>query len=414
MDFSLSENSARLIAELESRFSRGIAARAETADAIGAVPRANWQDIAESGYLRVFHPTEIGGLGVDGATQAMAMEALARACPSTFWSATMSALVCAKLIYTYGNLADHRRLLDPLLSGVRLACFPVVELTSGSDAGTYTTTVRRDGAGYVIEGEKARITNATNADLGVVLARLVGHETGWCYAFVDLRQPGVHTYPMPHMGLRAMSWGGLVFDQVRVDPRDVVPIPLEKFPEGMAWGWLFISIAAVAIAESALASSVEHARRQIAFGRPLAHMEGVQAALAEMRTEIDAARLLAYRVAWHRTEGRLVQDLVGMLKPYATEMAVRVTQRAVQIHGSWGLTPGYPVERLYRDAPMNVIGGFASNRLRELVAQQLGLATTYQEFNWLTPSGLGQDSVWLGERVNGDAHLAAIAATVRR
>src|SRR5262244_1378543 len=155
MDFSLDEADSRLIAELDRRFS-GIAARAAAADAAGAVPDENWHDIAESGYLRVFHPVEIGGLGVDGVTQAMAMETLARACPSTFWSATMSALVCAKLIHTHGNLADHRRLLDPLLSGVRLACFPVVEMTSGSDAGTYTTTVRRDGASYVIDGEKAR------------------------------------------------------------------------------------------------------------------------------------------------------------------------------------------------------------------------------------------------------------------
>jgi alkylation response protein AidB-like acyl-CoA dehydrogenase len=392
MDFSLNEERAQLIAELDRRFSAGVAVRAVAADEAGAVPAENWPEIADSGYLRVFHPREIGGLGVDGVTQAMAMETLAKACPSTFWSATMSALVCAKLIHTYGNLADHRRLLDPLLSGDRLACFPVVERTSGSDAGTYTTTVRRDGEGYVINGEKARITNATNADLGVVFCRLEGHEAGWCYAFVDLRQPGVRTYPMPHLGLRAMSWGGLVFDQVRVDVRDVVPVRLEEFPEGMAWGWLFISIASIAIAESALERSLEHARTQLAFGRPLAHMEGVQAALAEMRMEIDAARLLAYRCAWHRAEGRLVQDLVGMLKPYATEMAVRATQRAVQIHGSWGLMPGHPVERLYRDAPMNVIGGFASNRLRELVAQQFGLTPTYQAFDWLSSTGLGLDT----------------------
>ena len=392
MDFSLDEDSARLIAELDRRFA-SIASRAEDVDVAGALPAQNWREVADSGYQRVFHPTEIGGLGVDGVTQAMAMEALAKACPSTFWSATMSGLVCAKLIHTYGNLADHRRLLDPLLSGERLGCFPVVELTSGSDASTYTTMVRRDGDGFVIDGEKARITNATNADLGVVFSRLAEHEAGWCYAFVDLRQHGVRTYPMPHLGLRGMSWGGLVFNEVRVDSRDVVPIRPEEFAKGMAWGWLFISIAAIAIAESALARSIEHARTQVAFGRTLAHMEAVQAALAEMRMEIDAARLLAYRCAWHRTEGRLVQDLVGMLKPYATEMAVRVTQRAVQIHGSWGLTPGYPVERMYRDAPMNVIGGFASNRLRELVAEELGLAATYQAFDWLAPTGLGMDSV---------------------
>src|SRR5262244_3826845 len=190
MDFSLDEADSRLIAELDRRFS-GIAARAAAADAAGAVPDENWQEIVESGYARVFHPLELGGLGVDGVTQVMVMETLARACPSTFWSATMSALVCAKLIHTYGNLADHRRLLDPLLAGTRLACFPVVERTSGSDAGTYRTTVRKEGTGYVISGEKARITNATNADLGVVFARLEGHEAGWCYAFVDLHQPGV-------------------------------------------------------------------------------------------------------------------------------------------------------------------------------------------------------------------------------
>jgi alkylation response protein AidB-like acyl-CoA dehydrogenase len=391
MDFTPDPEQARLIADMDRRFSSGIGARAEDADLKGVVPDENWHDLAESGYLRVFHPTEIGGLGVDGVTQAMAMEALAKACPSTFWSATMSALMCAKLIHNYGNLNDHRRLLEPLLRGQRLACLPVVELTSGSDAGTYTTTVRREGNGYVISGEKARITNATIADLGVVFARLEGHEYGWCYAFVDLRQSGVRTYSMPRMGLRAMSWGGLVFDQAWVDAQDVVPIQLEEFQNGMAWGWLFISIASIAIAEAALNHSVAHAREQISFGRPLAHMEGVQAALAEMRMEIDAARLLAYRCAWHCGEGRLVQDLVGMLKPYATEMAVRVTQKAVQIHGSWGLTPGYPVERLYRDAPMHVIGGFTSNRLREVVAQHLGLPTTYRDFDWLSPTGLGLD-----------------------
>jgi alkylation response protein AidB-like acyl-CoA dehydrogenase len=390
MDFALDETGSRLIAELDRRFA-GIAARAAAADAAGAVPADNWQDIVDSGYLRVFHPTEIGGLGVDGVTQAMAMESLARACPSTFWSATMSGLVCAKLIHTYGSLADHRGLLKDLLHGRRLACFPVVERTSGSDAGTYTTTVRRDGDSYLITGEKARITNATTADLGVVFARLEGREPGWCYAFVDLRQPGVETYAMPHMGLRAMSWGGLLFDQVRVEAKNVVPVRQEEFPEGMAWGWLFISIAAIAIAESALQHAVAHARTQVAWGRPLAHMEGVQATVAEMRAEIDAARLLAYRCSWHRNRGALVQDLVGMLKPYATEMAVRATNRAVQILGSWGLTPPHPVERLYRDAPMNVIGGFASNRLRELVAAQLGLAPTYQQFDWLSPTGLHLD-----------------------
>ncbi|HEV2347693.1 MAG TPA: acyl-CoA dehydrogenase family protein [Actinocrinis sp.] len=391
MDFSIDEPSRKLVNELDDRFLRGIASRAPVTDEVGAIPPENWREIAQSDYARLFHPASVGGLGADGVTQAMAMERLARACPSTFWSATMSVLVCAKLIHTYGDAEHHGRLLEPLLRFERLACFPVVENTSGSDASTYTTAVRRDADGYVITGEKSRITNATTADLGVVLARFEEHEYGWCYAFVDLRQDGVRTYRMHDLGLRGMPWGGIVFNRARIGVRDVVPVRLEEFPHGMAWGWLFISIAAIAIAQNALDASIAHARSHKAFGRPLIHMDRVQEAIAEMRTQIDAARLLAYRCAWHRAEGRLAQDLVGMLKPYATEMAVRATQHAVQIHGAWGLTHGYPVERMYRDAPMNVIGGFASNRLRELVAQDLGLPTPYQDFDWLKATGLDVD-----------------------
>ncbi len=396
MDFSPSTVDSALVAELDRRFQAGIAQRATAADEAGEVSRESWQEIVDSGYLRVFHPKEIGGLGVDGVTQAQAMEALARACGGTYWSATMSTLLCGKLISTYGDTTEHRRLLDPILSGEHIGCFAVVERTSGSDAGTYRTRVSRaeDGDGYVISGEKARITNAPNADIGVVLARLddePGQEPGpgWCFAFVDLRQDGVSRYDMPHMGLRAMPWGGLVFQDVPIRREDVIPVPYGEFAQGMAWGWLFISVAAIALAEQALRATVEHASRQVAFGRPLGHMEGVQAQLAEARAEIDAARLLAWRTSWHREQGRSVYELIAMLKPYATEMAVRVTQAAVQIHGSWGLTPGEQVERLYRDAPMNVIGGFTSNRLRELVAGSMGMdISAYQDFDWLAPTGL--------------------------
>ncbi|MEW2444473.1 acyl-CoA dehydrogenase family protein [Micromonospora marina] len=379
-----------LLTDLEMRLA-GIADRARAADEAGELPPENWREVVDSGYPQMFHPVTLGGLALDGVTQARAMETLARACPSTFWSATMSVLVCVKLISTHGNLDDHRDLIGSLIDGRRLACFAVVERTSGSDPGTYATTVRRRGDHWVVDGEKSRVTNATSADVAVVFARLPEHGDGWCYAFVDLGQERVHTYDIPHLGLRAMPWGGIVLDGAHVHARDVVPLRLERLSDAMAWGWLFISIAAIAIAESALDCAVRHARSQVAFGRALGHMEAVQSALAQTRVEIDAARLLAYRCAWHRAQGRLVPDLVGMLKPYATEMAVRATSRAVQVLGAHSLTPGNPVERLYRDAPMNVIGGFASNRLRDLVAGQIGLPPTYQPFDWLDGTGLDLD-----------------------
>ncbi|MFS0698262.1 acyl-CoA dehydrogenase family protein [Streptomyces nitrosporeus] len=381
----------------------GVASRAGETDSTGVIPPQNWAEIVDSGYLRLFHPAEAGGTGADGPAQVDAMEALARACSGTYWSATVSALLCGKLVSTYGDLRHHGGLLRSLLSGERTACFAIVEPTAGSDAATYRTTVRPagdPGGGFVIRGEKSRITNAPTADLAVALARRqrpAGDDgPDWCLAFVDLHRPGVHRYGTPHMGLRGMPWGGLVLDDVEVDARDVVPVPFDELAEGMTWGWLLVSVAAIATAEAALAASVRHARERVSAGRPLAHMEGVQAQLAESRAQIDAARVLARRAASERAAGRSARQLIGMLKVYATEMAVEVAARAVQIHGAFGVTQGHEVERHYRDAQMNVIGAFASNRLREQIAEGLGLGpAVYRPFDWIASSGLEHRPVGL-------------------
>ncbi len=377
----------------------GIAARAARTDEEGRMPPQNWTEIVESGYLRLFHPESVGGTGASAATQAAALEALARACPGTYWTATVSALLCAKLVFTYGDAERHGDLIRSLVEGRRLAAFAVVETTAGSDASTFRTTVRpadAPGGGFYISGEKARISNAPVADVAVTLARREkppGDDgPDWCLAFVDLRQPGVRRYDIPHMGLRGMPWGGIVFTDAHVAAADVVPVPFGELAEGMAWGWLKTSFSAIAIAESALAASVRHAKERVSFGRPLAHMEGVQAQLAESRAQIDAARLLARRALHERVAGRSARDLIAKLKIYATEMAVAVVVRAVQIHGAAGVTRGHEVERLYRDAEMNVIGGFTSNRLREQVAESTGLGpAVYAEFDWVAPAGLGRD-----------------------
>jgi alkylation response protein AidB-like acyl-CoA dehydrogenase len=369
-----------------------IAARAAQTDATGSITAESWQDLVDTGYLGLFHPRHLGGSGADATTQVGAMEALARACSGTYWAATVSSLLCGNLLATYGN-ERHHELIRSLCTGERLAAFAIVETAAGSDAGTYRTLVRRSGSGYTVSGEKSRITNAPRADLAVTLARRdkpAGDEgPDWCLAFVDLRQPGVRRYDIPHMGLRGMPWGGIVFTDAHVDEADVIPVPFTELAEGMTWGWLLVSVAAVATAESALAASVRHARQRVSFGRPLAHMEGVQAQLAESRAQIDAARLLAQRCAVERVAGRPARQLIGMLKIYATEMAVEVTQRAVQIHGAAGVTQGHEVERHYRDAQMNVVGAFATNRLREQIAEGLGLGSAvYRPFDWLIPSGL--------------------------
>ncbi len=377
----------------------GIAGRAAQVDATGTIPTENWQELVASGYFGIFHPAELGGSGGDAAAQFAAMEALARACSGTYWSATVSALLCGNLLRTYGN-EKHHDLVRSLVTGERLAAFAIVETAAGSDASTYQTLVRRTGDGFTISGEKSRITNAPRADLAVTLARreVVDDGPEWCLAFVELDQPGVRRYDIPHMGLRGMPWGGIVYTDAHVDEANVIPVPFTELAEGMTWGWLLVSIAAIATAESALAASVRHAKQRISFGRPLAHMEGVQAQLADSRAQLDAARVLALRAATQRVAGHSAKDLIGMLKVYATELAVEVTQRAVQIHGATGVTQGHEVERHYRDAQMNVVGAFATNRLREQLAENLTQSpavyrpSTYQPVNaapswWIPTTG---------------------------
>ncbi|MFI7437229.1 acyl-CoA dehydrogenase family protein [Micromonospora haikouensis] len=369
-----------------------IAARATQTDASGTIPAESWQELVETGYLGLFHPRHLGGSGADAATQVRAMEALARACSGTYWAATVSSLLCGNLLATYGD-ERHHELIRSLATGKRLAAFAIVETAAGSDAATYRTLVRRAGSDYTINGEKSRITNAPRADLAVTLARRdrpAGDDgPDWCLAFVDLDQPGVHRYDIPHMGLRGMPWGGIVYTDAHVDEANVVPVPFTELAEGMTWGWLLVSVAAVATAEAALSASVRHARQRVSFGRPLAHMEGVQAQVADAHARIDAARLLARRGAAQRVAGHSARQLIGMLKVYATEMAVEVTQCAVQIHGAAGVTEGHEVERHYRDAQMNVVGAFATNRLREQIAEGLGLGpAVYRPFDWLAPTGL--------------------------
>ncbi len=369
-----------------------IAARATQTDASGTIPAESWQELVETGYLGLFHPRHLGGSGADAATQVRAMEALARACSGTYWAATVSSLLCGNLLATYGD-ERHHELIRSLATGKRLAAFAIVETAAGSDAATYRTLVRRAGSDYTINGEKSRITNAPRADLAVTLARRdrpAGDDgPEWCLAFVDLDQPGVHRYDIPHMGLRGMPWGGIVYTDAHVDEANVVPVPFTELAEGMTWGWLLVSVAAVATTEAALSASVRHARQRVSFGRPLAHMEGVQAQVADAHARIDAARLLARRGAAQRVAGHSARQLIGMLKVYATEMAVEVTQCAVQIHGAAGVTEGHEVERHYRDAQMNVVGAFATNRLREQIAEGLGLGpAVYRPFDWLAPTGL--------------------------
>jgi alkylation response protein AidB-like acyl-CoA dehydrogenase len=369
-----------------------IAPRAREADRTGVLPRESWEDLVRGGYLGLFHPPEMGGSGADGAAQALAMESLARACASTFWAVSISTVLCGKILHELCAPHHHARWLRPIVAGTKIGCFAATEEGAGSDPGSYKATVRRTARGLRLSGQKSRVSNATSADVAVVLARRDEPSgQGLCYAVVDLRREGIYRAEQPKLGLSAMPWGTLAFDDVAIDDEDLVTsASMDRTLRAVEWGQLLQTFCALGLAEAALEACLEYTMKRQAFGRPMAHLQVVHARLADMRVEIDAARLLAVEVAWTKGQGGVARESVMMAKIHATEMAVRVADAAMRTFGGWGYSKDHVVERLYRDALANVPAGLPTDRLRELLAcSTVGVDPwAYEPFDWLGPAGL--------------------------
>jgi alkylation response protein AidB-like acyl-CoA dehydrogenase len=351
------------------RACEGIAARAKQADLSGMLPAQNWQDLVEAGYFGLFHPPHSGGSGVDGISLALAMEQLARACASTFWTASISTLLCGKMLAELCTPAHRSRWLAPIVGGRAIGCFAATEQGAGSDPSSYRTTLRRGPEGFRLVGEKSRISNACTADVAIVLARLDDPTSpALCYVVVDLHSPGVDRQELAKLGLGAMSWGTLRFDEVEIDPADViVDASIDATLRVVEWGQLLQVWCALGLAESALEACRDHALRRHAFGRPIAELGIIRDRLATMRIEIDAARLLALEATWLRGEGRPARERVMMAKIHATELAVRITDAAMRTFGGCGYAKEFVIERLHRDSLANVPAGLPTDRLRELL-----------------------------------------------
>lgn len=377
---------------LDRIFRERIAPRAGAVDRAAQLPSEAWRDLVESGYLRLFHPVEFGGSAADAPTIAAAMEGLARACASTFWVATISSLLCGKLLHELCGPRQHQRWLRPLIAGEAIGCFAATEAGAGSDPASYRAFVRADGPGYRLSGGKARVSNATTADVAVVLARRGGPESAeLCYVIVDLRARGVRRSETAKLGLRAMSWGTIDFDEVAIAGEDViVGASVDVTLRTVEWGQLLQAVSGLGIARAALDVCRDFALARHAFGRPIAHLEVIHARLADMAAEIDAARLLVREVIDTKVRGESAREEVMMAKIYATELAVRVADRAMRSLGGAGYASDAPMERLYRDSLGNVPAGLPNDRLREFLGCALvGVDPwSYPAFDWLTPAGL--------------------------
>lgn len=377
MDFSISKEQEEAAKAFDAFCREKIAPRAKAVDEAGEIPKETWRELADMGFFGLPFPEHLGGSGADFVVRAMAEESLAKACASTFLSAGASAGLFGLPVSMFGSDEQKERWLKPLIRGEVIGCFALTEPEAGSDVVNIKARARKIDGGWVISGEKALITNAPIADVALVMAVNDPEASyGGVTAFVvDLSKEGVsRSSPYKKMGLRGSPTGGLVFDEVRLDDEDVLGEVGQGFIQAMQtleWGRLGMAHFGIGIAEAALEASMKYATERTAFGKPIARHQAVHFKIADMKIQLDAARLMARQVAWLKDKGEPCQDLASIAKLYATEMAVRATDWAVQIHGGWGYTDDFVVERLYRDARLGPIGEGTSEIQRELIARSL-------------------------------------------
>ena len=338
-----------------------VAPRAREIDESGEFPLDFFRKAAELGLAGVAVPEEHGGAGMDTISYCLAIEEISRACASSGVILSVNnSLVCDPLL-KYGTDAQKRDFLTPLASGRKLGCFALTEPGAGSDAGALRTTARRDGDDYVLDGSKVFITNGTHADVALVFATVdpSRKHRGITAFIVPADTPGYarggHEYKL---GVNASGTTELSFQGMRVPAAQRLGEEGEGFKIAMSTldgGRVGISAQAVGIARGAMEEALAYAKDREQFGQPIAEFQAIQFYLAEMSTEIDAARLLTWKAAWAKTTQKRYSLEAAQAKLFASEMAQRVTNKALQIHGGYGYTQEYNVERYFRDARITEI-----------------------------------------------------------
>jgi butyryl-CoA dehydrogenase len=352
----------RLLRDTVRRFAEEVVApRAREIDESGEFPRDTFARAAELGLAGVAVPEEYGGAGMDNLAYCLAIEEISRACASTGVILSVNnSLVCDPLL-KFGNEEQKKRWLTPLAAGELLGCFALTEPGAGSDAGSLRTTARRDGGDYVLDGNKVFITNGTHADVALVFATVdpAKKHRGITAFIVACDTPGFsrggHEYKL---GVNASGTTELAFQGMRVPAAQRLGEEGEGFKVAMATldgGRVGISAQAVGIARGALEEALAYAQEREQFGRPIADFQAIQFYLADMSTELDAARLLTWKAAWTKDQGRRYSLEAAQAKLYSSQMAQRVTNLALQIHGGYGYTKDYNVERYFRDARITEI-----------------------------------------------------------
>ena len=334
--------------------------------------------IGELGWLGIPIPEDEGGAGLDTLAYAIAVEEIGRVWGSLgLIVAAHTSLGCGPL-HLAGTAEQKERFLVPMASGQVIGAYGLTEPGAGSDAGGTRTTARRDGDSWVLDGSKRFITNAGHAGTYVVTARTGTTDRGDAAisAFiVPADTPGFSVGRLEDkMGLHASATGELRFEGARIPVSNLLGEEgqgFRMFLQILDGGRISIGSLAVGLAQAALDATIPYAQTREQFGRPIGTFQGVAFMVADMATEIDAARSLVWKAAWLKDQGRDYGLAAAEAKLFASEVSSRATNAAIQVHGGYGYTTDYPVERFLRDAKLTEIGEGTSQVQRLVIGRKI-------------------------------------------
>ena len=379
MDFSLTDEQQQF-RDLVHRF---VASEVKpTAAEVDEEARFNWEAVGKMGPLGLLGlevPEAYGGAEVDALSAAIAIEELGWGCGSTALAISAHNGLALGPVVRYGSDAQKEQWLPPLASGEgRLACLALTEPGAGSDLqGGVRTMAVKEGDSWIIDGNKMWMTNASISDVMIVLCRTdpAGGSGSLSQIIVPSDAEGISIGPAEKkMGLNGSPTHAVNFDEVRVPAENLlgrVGKGLQQTLETLDHGRIGIGALAVGLAQAAYEEAVQYAQDREAFGQPIAQYQAIQWMIADAATEIQAARLMVYYAAWQKQNGRRFTKEAAMAKLFATEVSERVCRNAIQIHGGYGYSREFPVERIYRDTRLMTIGEGTSEIQRLVIARHI-------------------------------------------
>jgi alkylation response protein AidB-like acyl-CoA dehydrogenase len=317
--------------------------------------------MGELGILGLPYPEEYGGAGSDFLSYAIAVEEISRACASTGIGLSVHISLCSWPIFKYGTEEQKQKYLRPLAEGKKLGAFGLTEPNAGTDVAAGSTSAVKDGDFYVLNGTKVFNTNGGEAEIEVIFAvtdKAAGMK-GMSAFIVEKGTPGFSFGKKEiKMGIRSSVQRELIFENCRIPAANLLGKEGEGFKIAMTTldgGRIGVAAQALGIAQAALDAAIKYAKERVQFGKPIASQQAISFMLAEMATQVEAARLLTYRAAYNKSHHLPYGKEAAMAKMFASDIAMEVTTNAVQIFGGYGFSREYPVERLMRDAKITQI-----------------------------------------------------------